>query len=106
MARKKKSAKKGIESDLIKIKPFKTDEVFILDYTEEMHGLVNGKRWTCWGRPYPMAWIDGGNVLLHHLVLPSKYKDGLLVDHINRDTRDNRRKNLRYVSRFESGMNR
>ena len=106
MARKKQPAKVWIEDNLIKIKPFKTNEVYFLDYSEEVYEVVEGKRWTCWGRPYPMAWINGGNVLLHHLVLPSKYKEGLLVDHINRDTRDNRKENLRYVSRFESGINR
>ena len=106
MAKKKEPAKVWIDGNLIKIKPFKTDEVYFLDYSKEMYEIVNNERWTCWGRPYPMAWINGGNVLLHHLILPSRHEEGFVVDHINRDTRDNRRKNLRYVSRFESGINR
>lgn len=106
MPRRKEPAEVWVDGDLIKIKPFRTDDIYYLDYSDEMYKVVKGKRWTCWGRPYPMAWINGRNVLLHHLILPSKYKDGLLVDHINRDVRDNRRSNLRYVNRFESGMNR
>ena len=55
-----------------------------------------------------VAYTGGGranprNEYMHHLVLPKR--DGLTVDHINRNSLDNRRCNLRYATRSENGAN-
>lgn len=104
IAKKKEPAKVWIDGDLIKILPFKTDEIYFLDYTKENYNAVKNVRWTDWGRGYPMGWVNKNNVLLHHVILPAK--KGYVVDHINRDIRDNRKENLRYVNRHQSGINR
>lgn len=41
---------------------------------------------------------------LHHMIT-GKPKDGLVVDHINRDTKDNRRVNLRFATNQENTRN-
>jgi hypothetical protein len=41
--------------------------------------------------------------LLHHFLLPKK--EGYLIDHINRNSLDNRRINLRYISPSENIIN-
>lgn len=58
--------------------------------------LING---------YPCISIDNKHVKVHHLVM-GKPRKGLEVDHINRDKMDNRRENLRFVSRQENNLNR
>lgn len=49
------------------------------------------------------------NMYLHHFVLflsGATIKDGMVVDHVNRDTRDNRASNLRVVSQSQNLRNR
>jgi hypothetical protein len=45
-----------------------------------------------------------GRQKLHHLVMPKR--EGFFIDHINRDTLDCRRSNLRYVTRQQNTWNR
>lgn len=61
--------------------------------------------WWMVGRPkerYPTAWVGGRHVRLHKLLLPSTET----VDHVNGDTCDNRRSNLRAASRRQQCQNR
>ena len=55
---------------------------------------------------YAQVWDGRTMVLLHRQILGLSLDDGLYGDHINRDTRDNRRENLRIVTASESLLNR
>ena len=46
---------------------------------------------------------QGINVYMHHLILPKK--EGFVIDHINRNSLDNRQCNLRYATRSQNGAN-
>ena len=61
----------------------------------------------CWrltSKGYPATRIAGKLVLLHRLLLDAK--QGEIIDHINGDRRDARRRNLRKCSHAENQRNR
>lgn len=61
----------------------------------------------CWhvdGQGYICSDVGGKNVLLHRFVL--SITDERITDHINRNKTDNRKKNLRIVTRQQNNMNR
>lgn len=52
---------------------------------------------------YARAWINGKNIRLHRYLLnPPKNK---VIDHIDRNTRNNKRSNLRICSTLDNGQN-
>ena len=64
----------------------------------------NGDKKIKTNNSYICGMINGKEVPLHNFLL--KPPKGLSVDHINRDTFDNRRKNLRWANRSDQGLNR
>jgi predicted Zn-ribbon and HTH transcriptional regulator len=56
----------------------------------------------CDAQGYPRLRIGGNGIGLHKLIMPD---DKMMVDHINRNPLDNRRRNLRYVTRSQNAMN-
>ena len=61
----------------------------------------------CWSKGiagYPEARINGKNRLLHHMILPD-CPDGMVRDHINLNKMDNRKENLRVVTRSINNAN-
>ncbi len=56
------------------------------------------------GEPYASTIIKGKKVYMHRLIMNNPI--GLVVDHINNQTLDNRRENLRIVSQSENIANR
>jgi hypothetical protein len=67
---------------------------------------INGHRWRLTAGGYAMASIDGRSVLMHRLLCDPPPREDEVVDHINRDRLDNRRGNLRAVSRAVNQANR
>ena len=69
--------------------------------------LVSGVRWSSLqsgGRKfYARSWISGARVMMHRLI--GQPKDSECIDHINGDTLDNRRSNLRACSHAENMRN-
>lgn len=65
---------------------------------------VQRHNWCLSGDGYPMTYISGALVKLHHFVV-GKPPKGLVTDHINRDRLDNRKSNLRFVTQRENLLN-
>lgn len=53
---------------------------------------------------YAIAWNNGNRIKMHRLIIDAP--SGMFADHINHDTLDNRRKNLRIVTIGQNNMNR
>ena len=70
------------------------------DYLYEM---VKNTKWSLTNCGYVQGSLFGGNCSIHRLVMGAR--KGEEVDHINRIKTDNRRENLRIVSRSENVRN-
>lgn len=70
---------------------------------EEDVEMVSGLCWT-FQRGYARCKIDRRTYRLHNLLLPKR--EGYTVDHANRNSLDNRRANLRYLTHKENCQNR
>jgi len=102
MAKRKEPAIVWHEQGLILILPVNSDTIYFTDYTDKMYKTVKGIRWAV-TRGYLQGYVNGKNTMLHHLVLPKE--KGLQCDHINRKKYDNRRSNLRNITRTENMIN-
>ncbi|HEX9503605.1 MAG TPA: HNH endonuclease [Patescibacteria group bacterium] len=69
--------------------------------------LVNKHKWYCMGLGYAMRFDYSERIkkaiYLHRII--SNCPKGLNVDHINHNKLDNRRENLRIVTKSQNGMN-
>lgn len=70
---------------------------------EEFSWILEKRIWLNNG--YPHCWHNKKNTAIHHIVI-GKGVNGMEVDHINRNKLDNRRANLRHVTRIENLRNR
>lgn len=75
---------------------------FLVD--DDDYDRLNKFTWTSQNIGYAQSTIGSKLVLLHQLVLTAP--EGLEVDHINRNPKDNRRSNLRIVTRSQNQINR
>lgn len=55
-------------------------------------------------RPYARVSCNGRDIRVHQLIA-GKAKNGKMIDHFNGNSLDNRRSNLRHVTRSENGYN-
>lgn len=53
---------------------------------------------------YAAGWVEGKKTRMHHLILGKPTK-GMVVDHINRNSLDNRRENLRFATKEQNSQN-
>jgi hypothetical protein len=86
--------------------PLRNREGIIVEYAlvdKEDYEKVMGQRWSL-SKEYARASIKGKIVTLHHFVF--KKPDGKnIIDHINRDNFNNKKKNLREVSKSFNSQN-
>ena len=68
--------------------------------------FVEGRRFWVSRDGYARCKVDGVSVSLHRLLLGSTVGEDQEVDHINRDRLDNRRENLRVVTKAQQNQNR
>ena len=102
MAKRKEASIVWHEEGLIKILPVNSETIYFADYTDELYRTVTDIRWRV-TKGYLQGNINKRNVFLHYLVLPQE--DGLQCDHINRQKNDNRKCNLRNITRSENMFN-
>lgn len=84
----------------------------VLTFDAEYAWLVNASSWRV-AKGYAVCTIRYGSravglkstALMHRLIMGCTHGDGLIVDHINGNTLDNRRGNLRVVSAAQNALN-
>lgn len=76
----------------------------LIKIDDEDYDKFSGFKWSVTQRGYCVAYKNGKRVLLHRLIMPPG--DGFFVDHINGNTFDNRKENLRIVSHAQNMRNR
>lgn len=72
---------------------------------DDVDSSVAAFTWRLGRTGYAVRWRDGGTVYLHRDLLGLARGDAREVDHRNRDKLDNRRSNLRVVTRRENAQN-
>lgn len=70
---------------------------------EDDHQLISQYKW-CYSQGYAVTWDGNGLISMHRMIM--NYYGELDIDHINNNGIDNRRVNLRLVSRTINNLNR
>ena len=84
----------------IPIRSFHKVVAYAIVDDEDYDYLSGFSWWFRWG--YVRTWSNGKGMTMHRMV--NKTPPGLLTDHINGNRKDNRKSNLRSVTRWENGM--
>lgn len=88
----------------LKLQTKKFGEILYKIDEEDLHLIENHKIYASKPSKNKIYLLRDDKQWLHKLIMPNCPK-GYVVDHINRDTLDNRRCNLRYVTRSINGFN-
>jgi hypothetical protein len=89
----------------LKLRTKKFGEILYKIDEEDLHLIENHKIYASKPNKDKIYLLRDDKKWLHKLIMPTCPK-GYVVDHINRDTLDNRRCNLRYVTRSLNSFNR
>lgn len=90
---------------------YKKDTWYTFYIDTEDYEKVSARRWRTQHKKQKVYAISGnthsveGAVYLHNFIMNYKYKKGYEVDHINGNEKDNRKSNLRIVTRLENIQN-
>ena len=94
-----------VDCDVVEIK---LNKGFVAIIDEEDYERVCKYNWRVYGAQrrrtqYARAKIEGQAVLMHRFI--AEAQPGTIMDHINRDGLDNRKSNLRFVTRSQNAVN-
>ena len=70
---------------------------------QEDYSKVNGRKWFLNSVGYALTYINGKQVLMHRILVEAP--EGKYVDHVNHNTLDNRKRNLRVCTQSENMRN-
>ncbi len=90
-----------VKTDYVVIYTTKNEEIYI--DKEDLSKVSVNRTWFLHPRGYACCKIKGTRVFMHHLIL-GRHEDKV-VDHINGNTRDNRKCNLRHCSQQQNSYN-
>lgn len=71
---------------------------------DQDYDLLTDHSWSVGNNGYPRCTHEQKQFLMHDFIMPSV--PGMMVDHISQDKLDNRRDNLRYVTKSQNMANR
>ncbi|MCF7552215.1 HNH endonuclease [Pseudonocardia sp. WMMC193] len=86
-----------------------TRQVFVVD--DEDADLIRSRRWTItalertYGTVYTIRALGWPRKFLHQLIMGDPPREGLVIDHKDRDKLNNRRSNLRWATRSQNKAN-
>lgn len=81
-----------------------TSNGYLIILSNEDYYLVSKWKWTKDKNGYAVRNTPKKQISIHQQIMG--YKEGFVIDHINRNKLDNRRENLRFVTRSGNNLNR
>ena len=103
MVWKRKPPKIEVSEDLIFVYANNTGSKHIFDFDEDLLSILKSCAWNENGSGYLSGRVNNERTFAHWLIMPRK--NGLEIDHINRDKKDNRKNNLRHLDRSNNQFN-
>lgn len=71
----------------------------------DMQDIIKDKRWSLNSQGYAVSHLDGKLIFLHHLVMEAENKEGLVIDHKDKNKLNNRKENLRLIEKQKNHIN-
>ena len=92
-----------LKDNLIYVKAINTGNLFVFDYEPTLLEKLKLRGWYENKNGYLFGSCKSNLIFAHHLILPKKC--GLDIDHIDRNPKNNRKENLRYITHTGNLLN-
>lgn len=100
-AHKRRLSKCRVVGEIVEVELINSDSVVVCDKADYLY--VSSHRWRLTNSGYAMTYVDRKGVFMHRAI--AACPKGLEIDHINHNKMDNRRCNLRIVTRGQNALN-